>query len=274
MLYYFAMRPLSMWLIVVAGTLASCSKPAGTSPAGPSSAAAPTPAPSAAPTAPAGQSSFVQTVEASKPVAYFRLETPAGSSDGGPSVYTSTSGVASSTSCAPINVAGNQCVALNGRDGAITTTQQGGVQTAGSIMAWVNLNVLPSKSDHILYVAGISEGGNDFDLQFENDDKVKFFTQGGGAVEYKPESAALVGKWHMLVATLDTAAKTRAIYWDGKLGQVDTGGGSPNKKNLFSIGESKVFTGRFFNGSIDEVALWDRALTGAEVAKLYSSTNP
>ena len=78
----------------------------------------------------------------------------------------------------------------------------------------------------------------------------------------------------MIVATLDTASKERVLYWDGKLAKADTGGGSANKTGLFSIGESTVFRGRFFNGGIDEVALWDRALTGAEVAKLYQSTNP
>ncbi len=186
----------------------------------------------------------------------------------------STAGVASSTSCAPINVPGNQCVVLNGTDGAITTTQSGGIQTAGSMMAWVKLAVLPSKANHILFVAGISDSGNDFDLQFEQDDALRFFTAGGGSVEYKPDPATLTDKWHMIVATLDTVSKTRALYWDGKLAKVDSGGGSTNKKNLFSIGESTVFKGRFFNGSIDEVALWDRELTGTEVAKLYSSTNP
>ncbi len=185
----------------------------------------------------------------------------------------STASVASSTSCAPVNVAGNKCVAMNGTDGAITTTQAGGVQTAGSMMAWVKLAVLPSKAPHILYVAGISESGNDFDLQFEQDDALKFFTSGGGSVEYKPDPATLVDKWHMIVATLDTASKTRALYWDGKLAKVDSGGGSTNKINLFSIGESTVFKGRFFNGSIDEVALWDRELSGSEVAKIYGSTS-
>jgi hypothetical protein len=275
-LYCFAMRRnyIGLYLIVTAGMLASCSKPAATSPSGPTSATAAPTGPTAAAASSSGASQFAQALGASKPIAYFRLESPSGSSDAGGAAYVSTAGVSGSTACAPISVPGNQCLALNGKDGAITTTQQGGVQTAGSIMAWVNLNVLPSKSDHILYVAGISESGNDFDLQFERDDALRFFTSGGGSVEYKPDPASLVGKWHMIVATLDTVGKTRAIYWDGKLGQVDTGGGSPNKKNLFSIGESTVFKGRFFNGSMDEVALWDRALTGAEVAKLYGAINP
>ena len=247
--YFGAMRQRAILVIPVLATLASCSHPAKSS-------------------------EFVQTVEGSKPIAYFRLESPMGTSLAGGAAYTSTPSVASSSSCAPINVSGNHCVELNGKDGAITTTQQGGVHTAGSIAAWVKLAVLPSKSTHILYVAGISQSGNDLDLQFEQDDALRFFTAGGGAVEYKPAPSTLTGTWHMIVATLDTASKNRALYWDGNLAKSDSGGGTPNKTNLFSIGESTVFSGRFFNGSIDEVALWDRALTGAEVAKLYNSTNP
>ena len=237
-----------------------------------STAAAPASNPVAAPSAPytGKPSQFVQTVVASKPIAYFRLESTSSTSEVGGAAYTSTPSVTLSPG-APINVPGNQCAVLNGKDGAITTTQKGGITAAASIMAWVMLNSLPSKNDHILYVAGISESGNDFDLQFERDDVLKFFTSGGGSVEYKPEPATLAGTWHMIVATMDTGSKTRAIYWDGKLGTVDSVGGSPNKTQLFAIGESPVFRGRFFNGSMDEVALWDRALSGAEVARLYGS---
>ena len=249
MVYFGAMLKHSTLMFPVLALLASCSHPKS-------------------------PSQFIQTVQDSKPIAYFRLESPSGISQAGGAAYTSTPSASSSSSCAPINVSGNHCVDLNGKDSAITTTQQGGVQTAGSIMAWVKLAVLPSKADHILYVAGISQGGNDFDIQFEPDQTLRFFTAGGGAVEYKPDPSNLVGKWHMIVATLDTVSKARAVYWDGNLAKSDSGGGTPNKVNAFSIGESTVFTGRFFNGAIDEVALWDRALTGADVAKLYGSTNP
>jgi hypothetical protein len=216
----------------------------------------------------------VQNIVASKPIAYFRLESTSGLSEVGSAAYSSSPSVTTSSSAAPTNVPGNQCVVLNGKDGSISTTQRGGIATAGSLMAWVNLNSLPSKNDHILFVAGISQSGNDFDLQFERDDSLRFFTAGGGAVEYKPDPATLAGAWHMIVATMDTGSKTRVLYWDGKLAKVDAVGGTPNKTGLFTIGESPVFTGRFFNGSIDEVALWGRALSGAEVAKLYGSINP
>ncbi len=67
------------------------------------------------------------------------------------------------------------------------------------------------------------------------------------------------------------ARGARAIYWDGKLGKSDTGGGHSGKTNEFSIGESKVFTGRFLDGDISDVALWNTALSADTVARIYAS---
>lgn len=267
MLYSFPMHNRIALSVLALFTIASCSQKKSSDSTSPGAAPA-------ASISPASGVNFVQVVKASKPIAYFRLETTTGTSEIGGGAYTSTSSVTNATPGAPIGVADNHSAVFNNKDGAITTTQIGGVGTAGSMMAWVKLADLPSKSGHILYVAGISQNGNDFDLQFEQDDALRFFTAGGGSVEYKPDPATLVGAWHMIVAALDTASKQRAIYWDGKLAKVDTNGGSPNKTGAFSIGESTVFTGRFFNGEIDEVALWDRALSGSDVQNLYNSTHP
>jgi hypothetical protein len=139
-------------------------------------------------------------------------------------------------------------------------------------MAWVNLNALPSKIGHIFYIAGESENGNDLDLQIETDDKLRFFTASGGNLAYAPASASLLNQWHMIVATLDTQSHTRAIYWDGKQVATDHGGGEAGKSAEFTIGESIVFTGRFFQGMIDNVGLWNRALKASEVSGIYEAS--
>jgi hypothetical protein len=138
-------------------------------------------------------------------------------------------------------------------------------------MAWVNLDELPSKAGHFFYVAGESESGNDLDVQFETDNVLKFYTAAGGHLSYSPSPDSLIGQWHQIVVTLDTATHTRALYWDGKSVATDKGGGEAGKKNVFTIGESPVFTGRFFHGAIDEVALWNHALKPTEVAAIYAA---
>jgi hypothetical protein len=204
---------------------------------------------------------FSGTVKDTKPLAYYRLTSTKGSSEVGSTTYEFVGGVMNSGPGAQ----------LNGKDAWIKTTQMGGIDKAGSIMAWVNLAALPKTENHILYVAGESQSGNDFDLQFEGDNNLRFFTTGGGRLEYAPDPATLVNQWHMIVATMD-AAPGRAIYWDGKPVAKDQGPNTPKKTSQFTIGESPVFTGRFFNGSIADVAIWDRALSPDEVAGIYKAS--
>ena len=139
------------------------------------------------------------------------------------------------------------------------------------LIAWVNLAALPSKESHVLYVAGESQSGNDFDLQFESDDNLRFYTSGGGHVSYAPDPNTLVNQWHMILATMDTVAPNKVIYWDGQPAANDQLPNEPQKTAQFTIGESPVFTGRFFDGGIDEVALWNRALSAADVAAIYKA---
>jgi Concanavalin A-like lectin/glucanases superfamily len=219
----------------------------------------------------AAQDDFAAAVVAAHPLAYYRLDSTAGKSQVGATTYKSLGAVASVSPGAPIG-SNSFYVKLDGRTGYITTTQSGGIGTAASIMAWINLADLPSRQGHILYVAGESQNGNDFDLQFEPDNKLKFFTAGGGSIDYAPPLATLANQWHLIVVTLDTVSKTRMIYWDGKPVSVDKGGGTAGKTALFTIGESPVFTGRFLKGGIEDAALWNRALKANEVAAIYEAS--
>jgi hypothetical protein len=214
---------------------------------------------------------FVTTVASAHPIAYFRLDSPSGKSDAGASNYQAAGGVTSAQPGPPVGIANNHFAKFNGRDGWIKSTQSGGVALAASIMAWVNLESLPSQERHFFYVAGESESGNDLDIQFETDNVLRFFTASGGSVSYAPPATSLVNQWHMLVVTMDASAQSRVIYWDGKQVAADRGGGRANKTSAFSIGASTVFGGRFFKGGIAEVALWNHALAAKDVAAIYAA---
>jgi hypothetical protein len=218
------------------------------------------------------QTDFASTVSGKHPLAYYRLDATNGKSVVGTSTYSSTGGVTVHTPGAPVgDAAKSKAVSFDGKTGKIVTTQKGGIQTAATLMAWVNLAELPSKTGRTVYVMGESQVGNDLDLQFLTDDTVKFYTAAGGNVSYNPQKTTLVNQWHMIVATLDTTSKKRILYWDGKQVAADEGGGTPNKVTALSIGESLVFTGRFFPGEISEVALWNRALSAKDVEEIYAS---
>src|SRR5580692_3693422 len=130
------------------------------------------------------QSDFVTAVTAAHPIAYYRLDNMSGKSVVGTTTWKSTSGVTWAAPGAPVGIPNNHFAKFDGHDGQITTTQIGGVSTAASIMAWVNLAALPSKENHLVYVAGESEVGNDLDVQFDTDDALKFWTAAGGHITY------------------------------------------------------------------------------------------
>ena len=217
---------------------------------------------------------FVATVKSTHPIAYYRLTAMSGASEAGTSTYKAVGGVSvvsPAFQCAPISIPNNPCTVFDGTTGYFDTSQAGGIRDAGSIMAWVHLTSRPALKKRFDYVAGISENGNDFDLQFEPDNALRFYTAAGSNVAYMPVLATLEGEWHLVVATFNAGTGARAIYWDGKLGNKDAGGGRVGKTNEFSIGESKVFTGRFFDGDITEVALWNTDLSADTVANIYAS---
>jgi len=218
-----------------------------------------------------GQTGFVAEVASTQPIAFYRLDSTSGQSQVGATTYKANGSAEIAPSGAPVLTANGRYLKLDGHTAYITTTQFGGVGAAASIMAWVNLAELPSKAGRLFYVAGESENGNDLDVQFDTDNGLKFWTAAGGHISYTPSPASLIGQWHQIVATLDTPTHTRVLYWDGKSVATDKGGGEAGKKSVFTIGASSVFSGRFFPGAIDDVALWNRALKPAEVAAIYAA---
>ncbi|MGA2653895.1 MAG: LamG domain-containing protein [Terracidiphilus sp.] len=218
------------------------------------------------------QTDFPTTVANTHPLAFYRLDSTSGQSLVGTTTYQATGSAGIATSGAPVTTANGRYLKLDGKTAHITTTQMGGVGAAATIMAWVNLAELPSKAGRIFYIAGESENGNDLDLQIEPDNVLRFFTASGGNLQFKVQPDSLIGQWHQVVATIDTPTQKRVIYWDGKVVATDKGGGRAGKKNVFTIGESSVFTGRFFHGSIDDVGLWSRALKADEVAAIFAAS--
>jgi hypothetical protein len=217
------------------------------------------------------QTDFPTTIANTHPLAFYRLDSSSGQSLVGTTTYKVTGSASIATSGAPVTTATSRYLKLDGKTAYITTTQKGGVAGAATLMAWINLVDLPSQTGHFYYIAGESENGNDLDLQIETDNIVKFFTASGGHVEYKVDPNSLIGQWHQVVATMDKATQKRVIYWDGKPVANDKGGGISGKVNVFTIGASSVFSGRFFHGSVDDAGIWSRALSASEVAAIYTA---
>jgi hypothetical protein len=86
-------------------------------------------------------------------------------------------------------------------------------------------------------------------------------------------SALTIYDWNHIAATFDGSTNTIKLYINGSLVDTETGQPSSTSANLannFHIGLSNGST--YNNGQIDEVAIWNTALTSTQVSEIYSAT--
>lgn len=78
------------------------------------------------------------------------------------------------------------------------------------------------------------------------------------------------GQWHHIVAVYN--GTTRAMWYDGTLLVQDSPGANGSTSANFAIGRTN--NGEFFQGTLDDVAVWNHALTNSEIIALASAGSP
>lgn len=153
-------------------------------------------------------------------------------------------------------------------DGSGQYAQTGGpvLDTTGnySVSAWVRLDRTGSWATAVSQDGAPSSG---FYLQYSAaDNRLAFSTSSGRALS---DVAPQAGRWYHLVGVHDADAGTYVLYVDGvaqaKTWSQPTGEVAPGP---LAIGRA-VSGGRqsdFWPGSVDDVVVWNRVLTAAEVA--------
>ena len=162
----------------------------------------------------------------------------------------------------------NQALLLDGTNSYVLTSLTGRITNQGTVLAWVYLTAQPSTAGHFFQITAQAEGGNDFDFQIQTDNHVYFFTDSGSSTVYA--QSLPLDQWHFLAATF-VASSNRAIYLDGQQVASSTPGGHSVNNNPFTIGANYVFSGRYFEGKMCEVAVFNRALSALEIATIYAA---
>ena len=150
----------------------------------------------------------------------------------------------------------------------------GGVSSAGTILAWIDLASLPSTDGRIFSIAGESADGDDLDLQIDpTDNQVRFYTDGGSYTGAAADfSSSDLNKW-IFVAASFTASIDRSVYINGELSATSVPGGHSDSGAPFYIGQSNVFGDRYFDGAIADVAVYNQDLSAAQVGAIYASAS-
>lgn len=177
--------------------------------------------------------------------------------------------LAAGTSWAP-GVQGS-ALKFNG-EGQYAQTDGPVVDTTGdyTVSAWASLDALPGN-----YATIVSQDGrrqeNPFYLQY-GQGGFAFSTPGAhrARLEMTPE----LGRWYHVVGV--RSGDEIKLYVDGKLAATSAAGTADVSTGALSVGRAKWSGGNtdFWNGSVDQVAVYDKALTADEVSALHGTVQP
>ena len=141
-----------------------------------------------------------------------------------------------------------------------------------SVSAWVNPSVTPQvgyvRIAETYYASGFYLGTD------TTGTKYKLIVNGGAGVTGScgygcAEGGTITSGWHLVTATFDGA--TAQLYVDNAVAGSDTFTAPSNINLPLYIGISKG-GGYGWNGTIDEVRLYNRGLSSAEVSAIYNNT--
>jgi hypothetical protein len=166
----------------------------------------------------------------------------------------------------------NSALSFNGNTSYVVTPNIPLASTF-SISAWVN----PAVTNQVSYGRIAETQYNDgFFLGTDaTGTKFKFIVNSGygstglcGAGYGCAQGGTVTSGWHLVTGTFDGARAT--LYLDGAVVASDTFTAPLATSLPVFIGRYYVGTGSGWNGILDEVRLYNRALTSAEVSSIYT----
>jgi hypothetical protein len=145
------------------------------------------------------------------------------------------------------------------------------IQNSITISVWVKTSNTPPQfpSQSMRLVDKATGGtGDSYMLDLFQTDKVRFLVGNNGA-NTLPSTINYSEDLYNVVATHNGASAK--IYINGVLNSETTiSGQTPANSNPLRFGADSFLSGAFFKGSLDDIAIWNRALTPQEITQLYN----
>jgi chitodextrinase len=141
-----------------------------------------------------------------------------------------------------------------------------------TISFWVKPNSFPASGEVFL----LSNGGwqERWKISMPGHGKPVFTTHPGFCCSDMDSGTPLtIGTWTHVVAVHDGTKDI--IYFNGvQVNEKAVAGALDKTKYPLGIGYDPIDNGSFFDGALDDIFIYNRALSGAEVAALYATQNP
>lgn len=225
-----------------------------------------------------GGQTYADAVLGASPVGYWRFETASDASLVGSftNSYFGNATVTTAGGGVPLTgLPNNRALQLDGAGDYVRTGLDSEYTFADSatFMGWFNLSSLPDSAGRIFALVTKSQVGNDLDMQINTDNTLRFYTDSSSSTAYTFSPALATNTWYHFAVTFDDAGGGfRRLYVNGTLVASQTGQSAHGTSGTeLAIGESLFFVNREFAGLIDEVAVFDRALTNTEISNIYSA---
>lgn len=146
--------------------------------------------------------------------------------------------------------------------------------SAGTIAFWIKRDFSNDTSARQTYMHIGSDNSNFIEMSYDPDTDIHVFRHVGSGVEVKTQASPNdipAGEWTHVAMTWDKRADDMNVFIDGvSFGKTKSGLGnwSGNISNVL-VGKSFIDSS-YFTGSVDEVLIYNRALTDSEVETIYS----
>lgn len=168
----------------------------------------------------------------------------------------------------------NHAYTFNGIDAKITAPNSPQQNTDfTTISFWINPKTLPASGESFI----LSNGGwqERWKISLPAHGKVVFTTNGTGGISDMDAGGGnelTPGVWTMVTMTHD--GNNDKIYINGaKVAEKSVTGTLNNTVQPLGIGWNPIDNGNYFDGSLDQVLIYDRALNDAEIMTLYNEQN-
>jgi len=142
-----------------------------------------------------------------------------------------------------------------------------------SMSAWIQLENTSSEFKLILRKGRLNAGGGDssYAIYVRSYDELAFYFSGSAGVHETTGIDLNDTDWYHVAATFDSIAQEVKLYVDGTVVYSQAETGIPTELDYpIGIGQTND-PGQFFEGKIDELRIYDSALSEQKILELYNT---